>query len=223
MPDILYLGHSCFRLRGRDGTIITDPYNRSAGLDIGRPTAHLVTVSHHHPDHNNVQAVKPLREQLVVLDGPGEYEVGGVLINGVQSYHDKAQGAERGRNTIYVIHLDDVVFCHLGDLGHRLSKSQIEELGVVDVLFVPAGGGETISPSEAIELISEIEPRLVIPMHYASGQQSFDMQLLPIDKFAHEMGLKEWASEAKLSITASSLPAEDDQTRVVIMEARHEG
>jgi L-ascorbate metabolism protein UlaG (beta-lactamase superfamily) len=222
MPDIQYLGHSCFRLRGRDGTIITDPFGKVVGIDIGRPSAHVVTVSHHHPDHDNVAAIKPLREQLVVLDGPGEYEVGGVLISGVQSYHDKEKGAEQGRNTIYVIHLDDVVFCHLGDLGHRLTKTQIEELGVVDVLFVPVGGGETISTSEAVELISEIEPRMVIPMHYAVGQQSLENELQPIDKFAHEMGLKEWTAEPKLLVTPASLPAEDDQTRVVIMESRRD-
>lgn len=218
MPDIQYLGHSSFRLRGRDGTIVTDPYQRVGGLDIGRPSAHIVTVSHQHPDHNNVAAVRPARERVVTLDGPGEYEVGGVLINGIQSYHDKQQGAIHGPNTIYVIHLDDVVFCHLGDLGHSLTKTQIEELGVVDVLFVPVGGGETIGPTEAIELISVIEPRIVIPMHYATAQLSFDLELLPIERFAHEMGLKEWTTEAKLTITPSSLPGDEDQTRIVIME-----
>lgn len=219
MPDIQYLGHSCFRLRGRDGTIITDPYGRTYG-DIGKPTAQIVTVSHHHPDHDNSAAVRPVREQVVVLDGPGEYEVGGVLINGVQTYHDKQHGAEKGRNTVYVIHLDDVTFCHLGDLGHSLTKSQIEELGVVDVLFVPVGGGETISPTEAIELISEIEPRMVIPMHYATGQISAveGEELVPLDRFAHEMGLKDYTSETKLTVTPASLPGEDDQTKIVIME-----
>jgi L-ascorbate metabolism protein UlaG (beta-lactamase superfamily) len=217
MPDIQYLGHSCFRLRGRDGTILTDPYDRVVG-DIGKPSAQIVTISHHHADHDNVAAVKPLRERVVVLDGPGEYEVGGVLITGVQSYHDKEQGAERGRNTIYVIHLDDIVFCHLGDLGHSLSKTQIEEIGAVDVLFVPVGGGETIGPAEAIELISVLEPRLVIPMHYAGTQLSLENDLLPVDRFAHEMGIKEWTSEQKLTVTPASLPGDEDQTRVVIME-----
>lgn len=142
MADIQYLGHSCFRLRGRDGIVLTDPYDRSVGRDLGRPTAHIVTVSHHHPDHDNVAAVRPVRDRVVVIDGPGEYEVGGILITGVRTFHDKQKGAELGRNTVYVIHLDDIVFCHLGDLAHELSAQQLEEIGSVDVLFVPVGGGE---------------------------------------------------------------------------------
>lgn len=217
MPDIQYLGHACFRLRGRDGIVVLDPFDRSIGLDIGKPTAHIVTVSHDHPDHNNVAAVKPTRERVFVIDGPGEYEVGGILITGVRTYHDKVKGKERGLNTVYVIHLDDVVFCHLGDLGHDLSQSQLEEIGGVDVLFVPVGGGETIGPAEASSVISQIEPRIVIPMHYAAPQLSFDQQLAPLDKFTHELGLKETTPEDKLSLNATSLPAEGEQTRVVVM------
>src|SRR5689334_14455394 len=175
MPDVQYLGHSAFRLRGRDGIVLTDPFDRSVGMDIGRPTAHIVTVSHNHSDHANVAAVKPMRERLFTIDGPGEYEVGGVLITAVRTYHDKKKGAELGTNTVYVIHIDEVVFCHLGDLGHELTSHQLDEIGTVDVLFVPVGGGETISSTEAINVIGQLEPRLVIPMHYAqAAQQSFD-------------------------------------------------
>ncbi len=217
MPDIQYLGHSCFRLRGRDGIVLCDPYDRSIGLDMGRPTAHIVTVSHTHPDHNNVAAVRPVREKLFVVDGPGEYEISNVLITGVRTYHDKAKGAQRGFNTIYVIHLDDVVFCHLGDLGHELSQQQLEELGNVDVLFVPVGGDETIGPAEAVGVISQIEPRIVIPMHYALPQLSFEYQLAPLEKFIHEMGLKDISAEEKISITPSNLPAEGEETRTIVM------
>lgn len=222
MPDIQYLGHACFRLRGRDGIIVCDPYSRSIGLDLGRPTAHIVTVSHNHEDHNYVAGVKPMRERLFVIDGPGEYEVSGVLISGVRTYHDKARGAERGFNTVYVIHLDDVVFCHLGDLGHELSQAQIEEIGNVDVLFVPVGGGETIGPAEAINVISQIEPRVVVPMHYASSQLSFEYDLAPLEKFTHELGMKEVIPEEKLSLTAASLPPEGDKTRVVVLRPANE-
>lgn len=220
MPDIQYLGHSCFRLRGRDGIVLTDPFDRSIGVDIGRPTAHIVTLSHGHPDHTNTAAVRPLQEKLFVIDGPGDYEVGGVLISGVRTYHDSKKGAELGRNTVYVIHLDDVVFCHLGDLGHELTTSQIDEIGSIDVLFIPVGGGETISPATATSVINQIEPRIVIPMHYAmpDQQQSFMSDLAPIDKFIQELGLKDVTPEEKLSITANNLPNEAEETRVVIMK-----
>jgi L-ascorbate metabolism protein UlaG (beta-lactamase superfamily) len=219
MPDIQYLGHSCFRLRGRDGIVLTDPFDRSIGIDIGRPTAHIVTVSHNHPDHSNVAAVKPLRDQLFVIDGAGDYEVSGILVSGVRTYHDTKKGAELGKNTAYVIHIDDVVFCHLGDLGHELSTYQLDEIGNVDVLFIPVGGGETISPATATSVISQIEPRIVVPMHYASeGQQTFMEELAPLDKFTHELGLKEVVAEEKLTVTANNLPAEGEETRVVIMK-----
>lgn len=219
MPDVQYLGHACFRLRGRDGIVLCDPFNRSIGLELGRPTAHIVTVSHDHADHNNVAGVRPMRERVFVIDGPGEYEVSGVLISGVRTYHDSAKGNERGHNTVYVIHLDDVVFCHLGDLGHELSQAQLEEIGNVDVLFVPVGGGETIGSAEAINVISQIEPRVVIPMHYAVPQLEVEPELQPLERFTHEMALKELALEDKLTLTAANLPPEGEETRVVLMRA----
>ncbi len=218
MPDIQFLGHACFRLRGRDGIVICDPYSRSIGIDLGRPTAHIATISHDHPDHNNIAPIKPMREKLFVIDAPGEYEVGGILITGVRTFHDKAKGAELGQNTVFVIHLDDVVFCHLGDLGHELTQAQVEAIGNVDVLFVPVGGGETISPAEAISVISQIEPRIVVPMHFATAQLSFDQPLLPLERFTHEMGLKEVVAEEKLSLTAANLPAESEETRLVVLK-----
>lgn len=223
MPDVQYLGHACFRLRGREGIVICDPFGRSVGVDLGRPSAHIVTVSHDHADHNNVAPIKPMREKLFVIDAPGEYEVGGVLIAGVRTYHDKAKGAELGVNTAFVIHLDDVVFCHLGDLGHELSQSQLEAIGNVDVLFVPVGGGETIGAAEAINVISQIEPRIVVPMHYATAQLSFDQQpLAPLERFTHEMGLKDVVPEEKLSVTAASLPGDSEETRVIVLRPVNE-
>lgn len=220
MPDIQYLGHSCFRLRGRDGIVLCDPFDRSVGVDIGRPTAHIVTVSHAHPDHSNIAAVKPMRERIFAIEGPGEYEVSGVMIAGVQTYHDKHKGAELGNNTVYVIHLDDVVFCHLGDLAHELTTHQLDEIGNVDVLFIPVGGGETLGPSEAVGVISQIEPRIVVPMHYArAGQPGLDSDLAPLEKFTHEIGLKDVVEEDKLTITNTTLPSDDQQTRFVVLKA----
>lgn len=219
MPDIQYLGHACFRIRGREGIVLCDPYDRSVGLEIGKPTAHIVTVSHQHSDHANTAAVRPMRERLFVIDGPGEYEVGGIMIAGVRTYHDKQKGAERGINTAYVLHIDDVVFCHLGDLGHELTTHQLDEIGTIDVLFIPVGGDETIGPADAVSVISQIEPRIVIPMHYAhSEQRSFTSDLLSIDKFAHEVGIKEIVAEEKLTITHANLPSEDEETRFIIMK-----
>jgi L-ascorbate metabolism protein UlaG (beta-lactamase superfamily) len=222
MPDVQYLGHSCFRLKGREGIVICDPFNRSIGIDLGRPSAHIATVSHAHPDHNNVAQVRPMRDKLFVLDAPGEYEVSGVLITGVRTYHDKAKGAELGQNTVFVIRLDDVVFCHLGDLGHELSQQQVEAIGNVDVLFVPVGGGETIGAAEAINVISQIEPRIVVPMHYATAQLSFDQPLASLERFTHELGLKEVSPEEKLTLNASALPAEREETRVVVLKPVNE-
>lgn len=221
MPDIQYLGFSCFRLRGRDGIIICDPYTSSIGLDLGRPTAHIVTVSHDHPAHGNIAGVKPMRDQdtTFVIDGPGEYEVRNVLVNGVRTYLDKEKGAQRGFNTVYVIHLDDVVFCHLGGLAHELTASQLDEIGNVDVLFVPVGGDQALGSEAAANVIGQVEPRLVIPMRYALPQLSFEYQLAPLDKFLHEVGLKDNTPEEKLSVSSSSLPAEGEETRIVVMLA----
>lgn len=222
MAEITYLGHACFRLKGRDGVVLCDPYHRSIGIEIGKPTAHIVTVSHDHPDHNNVAAVKPLHEKLFVVDGPGDYEVSGVLISGVRTAHDKSKGKERGFNTVYIIHLDDIVFCHLGDLGHELTQAQVEEIGDVDVLCVPVGGGETINSAEAAGVISQIGPRIVLPMHYATNQLSFEYELAPLGKFLHELGLKEINPEDKLTVTANNLPAEHEESRVVVLRAMND-
>lgn len=218
MAEIQYLGHSCFRLRGRDGIVLCDPYDTSVGLDIGRPTAHIVTISHDHPGHNNASSVRSLRENIFIIDGPGEYEVKGIMITGVRTYHDNVKGETHGFNTIYSIHLDDVVFCHLGDLGHELNQQQLEDIGNVDVLFVPVGGDTTVDPSEATGLISQIEPRIVIPMHYAMDQLSLVRELAPLEKFTLEMGLKDSEPHEKLSISTSSLPPEGAETRTIVMK-----
>lgn len=207
MPDIQYLGRASVRLRGKEGVIVTDPFPRGDGYDIGKPVAHIVTVSSNDPARSFTEVVRPAGERVFVVDGPGEYEVGGVMINGVRTYRDEARGAERGRNTVYVMHLDDIIFCHLGDLGHDLSTQQIEEIGTVDVLFVPSYS--TLNPDKLTEVISEIEPRVVVPLYDDLGQ---------LDRIAHELGLKEWEAQEKLAVTPASLPAEGEETRVVIMQ-----
>src|SRR5881275_769247 len=161
--EILWLGHSCFQLRGKNVTLITDPFSPQLGHSLGKISAPIVTISHNHPGHNYAVGVGGNPR---VVRGPGEYEISDVLITGVASYHDDKHGQEYGRNTIYVIHMDDLVICHLGDLGHILREEQLEEVADADVLLLPIGGEHTINATQAAEIISQVEPRVVIPMHY---------------------------------------------------------
>ena len=207
MPDIQYLGHGSVRLRGKEGVIVTDPFAGSDMLENGKVTADVVTLSGTDPRRSNTQTVDPAGERVFVIDGPGEYEVGGVMINGTRTYRDGVRGAERGRNTVYVLRLDEVVFCHLGDLGHELDTHQIEEIGTIDVLFVPAYS--TLTPAQLTEAISAIEPRMVIPLYDEPAQ---------LERLAHELGAKEWEAQAKLTVTSATLPAEGEETRVIILQ-----
>lgn len=127
------------------------------------------------------------------------------------------KGAERGRNTVFVLHLDDMSFAHLGDLGHELTAAQVEEMGDIDVLFIPVGGNESLTASEAVAVIAQLEPRIVIPMHYAGEQAIIDQPLDSVDKFLNEMGIREPVYEDKFSVTSTSLPAEGGAARVVLL------
>jgi L-ascorbate metabolism protein UlaG (beta-lactamase superfamily) len=213
MAEIVWLGHASFRLKSRDATIITDPYDKSLGLGSPGQKADIVTVSHDHPHHNAVSAVKG---DPMVIYGPGEYEVRGVFITGVWSYADSKGGTDRGRNTIFLFHLDDLMVCHLGSLGHTLNSQQLEAIGAVDVLLVPVGGSNaSLTANKASEVISQVEPKVVIPMHYSIGRETLEMDSL--DKFTKEMGLKEIAPQEKFSMKASEL---GETTQVFVLEAK---
>ncbi|HWO46289.1 MAG TPA: MBL fold metallo-hydrolase, partial [Methylomirabilota bacterium] len=174
--DVTWLGHGCFRLRGRSAAVVTDPYPPAIGLKLQRLDADLVTISHDHENHNYAQAVREAYE----IRGPGEYEVAGVAVIGVPTYHDADKGAKHGRNTVYLIEIDDVRICHLGDLGHSLDDTQAETLSSADVLLVPVGGRTTINATQAAEVVRQLEPRYVVPMHYAVP--GLKLQLDPIDR-----------------------------------------
>ena len=208
--DINWLGHSCFRIRGSHATIITDPYPPSLGYSLGKPTARIVTVSHQHPGHSYVQGIggepKP-------VSGPGEYEISGVLIIGIATFHDGEKGRKRGRNTVYLIELDDIAVCHLGDLGHVLTAEQVEELGDVDVLLLPVGGVSTIDAPMAAEVVRQLEPKAVVPMHYKTEALSWELE--PVGRFLKEIGVEQVVSQPKLSFTKSSLPA---STQVFLLD-----
>jgi len=212
--EITWLGHACFRLKGKDVTVITDPYEKSIGYSLGRPQADIVTVSHDHFDHNNVQGVGG---DPKVVKGPGEYEIKNVFIKGVATFHDSEGGKARGRNTVFSITLDDVVVCHLGDLGHVLTQAQAEEIEAVDVLLVPVGGTYTINATQAAEVVSLLEPKIVIPMHYQTEVLSLGRPLDPVDRFIKEMGLKGLTPQPKLVVTRNTLP---EETQVVVLDYR---
>jgi L-ascorbate metabolism protein UlaG (beta-lactamase superfamily) len=204
--EITWLGHACFRLRGKEVIVITDPYGPQLGYNLGRVSAQIVTISHDHPGHNNAAAVGG---DPYVVRGPGEYEVQDVLITAVASYHDAERGKRLGRNTIYLLHIDDLAICHLGDLGHLLTDAQREEIGDVDVLLVPVGGKNTINAAQAVEVISQVDPRVIIPMHYATAATAGKVEGLdPLEKFCREMGVEVVEPQPKLAVTRGTLPAE---------------
>lgn len=212
--EITWLGHSCFKLRGREASVITDPPSKKTGYTIGRPTANVITISHDHEGHSNVKAVTG---DPVVIQGPGEFEAAGVLIRGTRTYHDEEHGQERGQNTAFVLELDDLRICHLGDLGHVPTPEQVEELSGIDILLTPVGGGTTIGATAAAETVSLLGPKLVIPMHY--GTSASKDKLDPIDTFLKEMGAPTALEEKqpKLSVTKSTLPQE---TKVQVLDYR---
>jgi L-ascorbate metabolism protein UlaG (beta-lactamase superfamily) len=210
--EITWLGHSCFRIRGKDATVLTDPCAKTTGYSIGKPTADIVTISHDHPAHNNVAAVAG---EPRVIQGPGEFEISDVLIMGIGTYHDDEKGKRLGKNIAYVFELDDVRVCHLGDLGHVPTPEQVEELSGVDILLAPVGGGDTIDAAAAAETVSLLEPKLVIPMHYKTPASAGDLE--PIERFLKEMAAPAALNERqpKLSITKSTLPHE---TKVQVLD-----
>jgi L-ascorbate metabolism protein UlaG (beta-lactamase superfamily) len=213
--DVTWLGHGCFRLRGRNAAVVTDPYPPAIGLKLGRMDAEVVTVSHDHDNHSYTQVV---RDGAYEIRGPGEYEVAGVSVIGVSTFHDSEKGAKHGRNTVYLIEIDDVRVCHLGDLGHKLDDAEAEAVASPDVLLVPVGGQTAINGAQAAEVVRQLEPRYVVPMHYAIP--GLKLQLDPIDRFLKEMGVTASEPQPKLSVQRSSVS--EYETKVVVLEARAE-
>jgi len=213
--DIFYLGHSSFKLKGKKATVVTDPYDSvMVGLKFPKNVeADIVTVSHAHDDHN---AVSQIGGTPFVVTGPGEYEIKGTGIIGLPSFHDNEKGKSRGANTIYNMEMDGVHIAHLGDLGEMLTDKEIEELGSVDILLIPVGGVFTITAKQAQELITGIEPSVVIPMHYgrADLNQKAFRELSPVSTFLELMG-GTVAPQPKLSITKDKIP---EQMQIIVLE-----
>ena len=207
--DITWLGHSCFRIKGKEAIVITDPCDPSLGYPLSKLRSDIVTVSHSHPGHSYVEAIEG---EFKEIRGPGEYEIKGVFVTGIATYHDDSKGSERGKNTVYLIEIEGVTLCHLGDIGHALSSDMEEQIGDVGVLFLPVGEINTIDSSKAADIVKNLSPKVVIPMHYKTPASTKNLET--VDKFLKKMGIKEVVPQPKLSVNRSSLPL---STQVVIL------
>ncbi len=210
--EITWYGHSCFRLTERNiATVVTDPFDsKTAGYEALKLKAEIVTVSHEAPGHNFSDAVKGSTH---VLTGPGEFEIGGVFITAVQTDGGGKKSKDKIRNTVYVFDYDGITVAHLGDLQQIPTQSEIELLGTVNVALVPVGGGNSLNAAKAAEVVSMLEPNLVVPMHYSTPDSK--IKLDDLNKFIKEMGLSKPAAQPSLKVSRSSLPAE---THVVVLE-----
>lgn len=190
-----------------------DPYGKEIGLTPPRFKTDMVLMTHEHMDHNNVSSIPG---EPFVVRGPGDYEIKEVAITGIPTFHDKSQGKERGRNTVYVIEMEEMRLVHLGDFGEsEIRPETLEAIGEVDILFIPVGGTYTIDAETAAEVVAAIEPKIVIPMHYAIP--GLKVKLDGASDFLKEMGVKTQSAEERLTIKKKDL-SESESTRVVVLK-----
>jgi len=216
--EITYLGHSSFKIKTKTATIVTDPFDsQMLGFKFPHVEADIVTISHKHKDHADLSKISGVKK---VVEGPGEYEIRDVSIMGYPSFHDNKKGEERGKNTIYVFEADGLRFAHLGDLGHMVDDSLIDEMGSIDILMIPVGGFYTIGPKEANELCSKISPYFILPMHYkAEGiNESQFASLEPKETFLKETGMTTEVMP-KFSIKRDEI-IDDQSTKVIVLERK---
>ena len=215
--NISWRGQSCFQItssqnKNHQVSIVIDPFDKEIGLRVPKLQADLVLVTHNHPDHNNIKAVSG---DPFVIDGPGEYDIKEVTINGITGFHDNSQGKERGQITIYTIKTEGIKICHLSDLGQKeLSSEQLDKIGDIDILMIPVGGTYTINAEEAIKIMSQIEPKITIPMHYKIPKLS--IKLDPVDNFLKAFNIKKIDALPKLSIKKKDISSEE--AKIVLLE-----
>lgn len=215
--NIIWQGQSCFQIittpqKNSQLRIVIDPFDETIGLKMPKLEAEILLITHSHYDHNNVKGVfgSPF-----LIEGPGEYEIKGVFIQGIPAWHDPKGGAERGGNTIYTIESEEMRICHLGDLGQKeLSAEQLEKIGAIDILFIPVGGVYTIDSKEALRIMSQIEPKITIPMHYALPK--LKVRLEGIDKFLKALGIKKIEPVPKLSIKKKDIS--EEEAKIIILK-----
>ncbi len=208
--DIYWGGQALFRIKGKNASVVLDPYDPDfTGLKLPKElTADVVLVSHEHKDHSNDKAAtSPAGVFPMSFTRPGEYEVAGVVVTGIDSFHDNSQGSERGKNTIFHLMMDGLNIVHLGDLGQaELTEDQLAKIGAVDILLVPVGSVYTIDAKTAANIVAQLEPRVIIPMHYKIDGLKFELE--GVEGFLKEMGAEGVEALPKLSITKDKLPEE---------------
>ena len=214
--EIIWHGHSFFEIKSKENKnqvrIVIDPFSNEIGLRVPRVEADILLISHDHYDHNNKSAVSG---NYFLVDSVGEYEVKGVFVKAITSFHDNVEGKERGENLIFVIESENLRVCHLGDLGQKeLSEKQIEEIGRVDVLLIPVGGIYTISAKEAVKILEQLEPKIAVPMHY--NLPKLKIKLDSPEKFLKLLGIKSLSPEKKLSIKKEDLLQQE--TKIILLE-----
>jgi L-ascorbate metabolism protein UlaG (beta-lactamase superfamily) len=205
---VKWLGHSCFLITSEEGTrLITDPYTVGAGISYSaiKESADVVTVSHEHGDHNNVSAVKGSPQ---VIKGSGAKTAAGIEFNGIATYHDESRGREKGANTVFCFTVDGVRLCHLGDLGHLLSKEQAAAVGAVDILFIPVGGFFTIDAATASQVCQQLKPKVIIPMHFKTPKCAYPIST--VDSFLKgKERVRRW-DKGEAEFRAGELPVESE-------------
>ncbi len=214
--QITWHGFSCFRitetLNGHEVSVVIDPFANQDGFKMPRNlTADMVLSSHDHDRHNHIEGVGG---EPFIITGPGEYEVKDAFVTGISTYHDSVEGKEKGTNTMYYVTIGDIHIVHLGDLKHALEEKHLEEFRQVDVLFIPVGGGDTLGGKQAADVVAQLEPRIIIPMHYRHGDAGNKLET--VDAFLKAMGAGKIEALPKLKISAKDLPQEE--TKVIILE-----
>lgn len=201
--EITYLGRNCFRLKGRDSVVITDPVPPDSGFALGKQTADIVTISRR--DDPGYSHSEGIGGNPMVLDAPGEYEIGGVLVTGIA-----ARAADGSRNVIFISEIDGIRIGHMG----LAATANLEDFKDVDVLLLPVGGGAGPAPNVAADLMTKIEPRLAIPMHYKGGSEKMDLQ--PLENFLKETGTRP-EPQPKINVSRSGLPSD---LTVMVLETK---
>jgi len=214
---IVWYGQSCFRIltssnSGGKLSIVLDPFSEDIGLKLPKLEADILLITHSHLDHNNLYAVSG---NYFLISGPGEYEVKNVFVEGIFSYHDDVFGKERGENTIYIIESEDLRICHLGDIGQKeLTQEQLERIGEVDILMIPVGGNFTISAKEAFQIMTQIEPKITIPMHYFLP--NLKVKIEGVEKFLKILGIKSLKPLPKLKVKKKDLS--EEEAKIILLE-----
>jgi len=216
MVDITFLGHSSFKIRGKKLVILVDPLSQElVGAKRKKEEADIVLLTQkENPYHSDLSWVggKDGKEPFVI-SGPGEYEIFGCQILGIDLEAKENPESKAGKTVIYQMKLDDFLLLHLGSLGKKLSQQEVEELTSVEILMIPVGGVWVLEPKEAIEVIAQLEPKIVIPMHYL--EEKVELPLKGIDKFLTQIGAEGKMPLDKLSLTREKLP---EETEIVILK-----